>query len=179
MTTNRIRTATSCVLMAVVALSACHQAADLTEQPRPAATRPVLSLREMPGTGDTLRLALTLETSSGNVIGSLTSDVSSVREWRFVTCAGAQGNPLLACHASDGVVKLAAAWVEGAANGAIITLTFVRASPAGATADATAGTTAAATATAARDWQLVVQEAHSVGGELLTSVLDVRRELVK
>ena len=171
MKSDRNTRAPSFVMLAVLALMACHQASDLTEQPRPVAARPVLSLREAPGSSDTLRLALTLETSPNAVIGSLTSQVSSAAEWRFVDCSSAQGHPLLACHAKENVVKLAAVWVEGAANGAIITLTFVRASPAGSTMAATAKGTA--------DWQLTVQEAHAVSGEQLTSVVDVRRELVK
>ena len=171
MNSDRNTRAPSLVMLAILALTACHQPSDLTEQPRPLAARPVLSLQKALGSGDTLRLALTLETSPTAVLGSLTSQVSSAAEWHFVGCSSAQGHPLLACHANEGVVKLAAAWVEGAANGAIITLTFVRASPAGSTVAATAKGTA--------DWQLTVQEAHAVSGEQLTSVLDVRRELVK
>lgn len=169
MTTNRNTVAKSRVVMAIVMLVACRPAADLTEQPRPAAARPVLSLRADPIVADTLRLSLTLETTSTSVLGSLTSEVSALPGWRFSGCASAQGHPLLACNATAGVVKLAAAWVEGAANGAIVTLTFVREVPA----------VAASNTSVAPDWQLAVLQAHSVGGESMGSVLDVRRDVVR
>ncbi len=169
MNTTRNTATAPYVVMAIIMLAACRPAADLTEQPRPAATRPVLSLRAEPLLADTLRLSLTLETTPATVLGSLTSEVRAVPEWHFSGCSSVQGHPLLACNATGDVVKLAAAWVEGAANGAIITLTFVRGSAA----------VAGATANATRDWQLVVQQASSVGGESMTNVLDVRRDVVR
>lgn len=169
MTTNRNTPARSRVVMAIALLVACRPAADLTEQPRPAAARPVLSLRAEPLVADTLRVSLTLETTSTSVLGSLTSEVSAVPGWRFSGCASAQGHPLLACNATAGVVKLAAAWVEGAANGAIVTLTFVR----------DPSTIAGSNTSDAPDWQLAVLQAHSVGGESMARVLDVRRDIVR
>ena len=156
------------VVMAIALLAACRPAADLTEQPRPT-VRPVLSLRAEPIVADTLRMSLTLETTQSSVLGSLTSEVNAITGWRFSGCASGQGHPLLACNATAGVVKLAAAWVEGAAQGAIITLTFVRET----------STSAGANTGIASDWQLAVQQAHSVSGESMANVLDVRRDIVR
>lgn len=149
-------------------LLACRPASDLTEQARPAAPRPVLSLKQESTTADTTRLSLTLDANTGNVLGSLTGEVSAAPAWQFSACTTGQGHPLLACHAANGVVKVAAAWVEGATSGAIITLIFVRAPD-------VAGSGAPGT----RDWQLTITEAHSVGGESMTKLLDVRPELVR
>ena len=142
----------------------CHQAADLTDAPRPA-TRPSLQLQLRPVTGDSSTLVLTLEGADAAAsIGSLTAEVALALPagWRLAGCDGAQGAPLVACHAADAGVRVAAAWTGGTHAGELLALAFTR----------TPG--AAASASAFAEARLRVTQVRSVAGQALGESLDVR-----
>jgi hypothetical protein len=144
-------------LLAVLGTTACRNA--LLDTPQPV-VRSTLAIHARTTPGDTVHLTLTLGTGPLRALGSVTAEVANRADWRFTGCVAAQGEPLLACKAHEGSVRVAAAWAAGTHTGDLITLTFVR------------------TALAARaTWQLSVQEAHGVSGQSLLEDLDVRADV--
>jgi len=151
-------------LSALVILGACRQPGDLTETPRPA-SRPSLQLQLRPVTADSAALVLTLEGADPAApIGSLTAEVALSPDagWRLTGCDGAQGVPLVACHAAAPGVRLAAAWTAGTHDGELVTLAFTR----------SAG--ASVTAAPLGEAQLRVTQVHTVSGRPVGESLDVR-----
>ena len=159
------RTARSAIALAMAAGSAgCHQAADLTEARRPI-PRPSLQLQLRPVTADSSTLVLTLEGADASTsIGSLTAEVALELPtgWQLAGCDGAQSAPLVACHAANPGVRLAAAWTGGTHAGELLALAFTRT------------TGAAAIAPALGDARLRVTQVSSVAGQALGASLDVR-----
>jgi hypothetical protein len=144
------------LLLAVAALLAATGCRNtMLDMPQPV-VRSTLALEPRPGLGDTVQVAITLGSGPVRALGSLTAALVTTGDWRFVACAAAQGEPLLACKAHEGRVRVASAWAAGTHTGDLLTLTFVRTSP-----------------SAAPTWQWTVQEVHGVGGESLLEALDV------
>lgn len=146
------------VALTVLAVTGCRNA--LLDTPQPV-VRSALELHTRTVTTDTVQLTIGLSTGPVRALGSLTATLATEAEWRFVGCAAAQGEPLLACKAHERSVRLAAAWAAGTHVGDLLVLTFVRMSPVAQPA-----------------WQLTVQEAHGVGGQSLLDDLDVRTDPV-
>jgi hypothetical protein len=143
------------LLAAAVLLAVAGCRNTLVDMPQPE-VRSTLALEPRPAVGDTVHVAITLGSGPVRALGSITAALVTTGDWRFVACAAAQGEPLLACKAHEGRVRVASAWAAGTHTGDLLTLTFVRTSP-GATPV----------------WQWTVQEVHGVGGESLLETLDV------
>lgn len=146
---------TRLLLAAAALLAAVGCRNTLVDMPQPE-VRSTLALEPRPALGDTVHVAITLGSGPVRALGSITAALVTTGDWRFVACAAAQGEPLLACKAHEGSVRVASAWAAGTHTGDLLTLTFVRTSP-GATPV----------------WQWTVQEVHGVGGESLLETLEV------
>ena len=144
--------------LALLATAACRPGADLLSTPRPAGS--TVALRLDAARGDTALLAVHLQTAPALTVSSMTAEVTMPAGWTFIACTAGQGSPLMACKATDQVVRLAAAWVSGTRTGDLLTLQLVR-------ARATAGT----------DFTLAVSEMHDAIGRSLADSVSVRREV--
>ena len=138
------------------ALAACRPSTDLVVMPTPAGSQ--LELRRTAGTGDTTVLAVHFRTVASASVGSLTATVTLPAGWRFVDCGAAQGEPLLACKATAGGVRLAAAWVAGTHGGDLLTVRVAR-----------------LLASADPAFMLEVEEMHDGRGRSLADSVGVRR----
>lgn len=143
------------LLLAIVAVAATGCRNTLFDSPQPE-VRSTMALHTRAGTGDTVQLTIALGEGPVRALGSITGEVTGMSNMRFVECTGAQGEPLLACKAHEQSVRIASAWVAGTHAGDLLTLTFVRTSPAAQPA-----------------WQLSLREAHDVGGKSVLEALDV------
>jgi hypothetical protein len=138
------------------ALAACRPSTDLVVMPTPAGSQ--LELRRTGGGGDTTVLAVHFRTAASASVGSLTATVTLPTGWRFVDCGAAQGEPLLACKATAGGVRLAAAWVAGTHGGDLLTVRVAR-----------------LLASADPAFMLEVEEMHDGRGRSLADSVGVRR----
>ncbi|WP_373061371.1 hypothetical protein [Gemmatimonas sp.] len=145
------------VALAVLSATGCRNA--LLDTPQPVA-RSTMELHARTVTGDTVQVTIALGSGPVRALGSVTAELTNSSDWTFVGCAAAQGEPLLACKAHAGSVRVAAAWAAGTHDGELVTLTFVRMAP-----------------TARVSWQLSLQEAHGVSGQSLLDELDVRTDV--
>ncbi|MFN5598337.1 hypothetical protein [Gemmatimonas sp.] len=148
-------------LLSVAVLGGACRKTDFTEAPQPEAGT-VLLLRAATS-GDTARVALTLEGSVPLSLGSVTGDVGYAAGWTFIGCDAATPNAegLVACKAHDRTVRVAGAWAAGTAHGALVRLLFVRSSA----------------AVSGEHWELSVREMITARGEpVKEGELRVRRE---
>lgn len=150
------------LLTALLLVSACRKT-DFTEAPVPEAGT-VLLLRTVT-TGDTARVALSLEGAVALSIGSVTGEVEHAPGWTFVGCDAASPNAegMVACKAHSGTVRVAGAWAAGTNLGALVQLRFVRAA-----------------GVSSETWALSVREMHTARGEpVREGEISVRREGVR
>lgn len=146
------------VALSALALTSCRNA--LLDTPQPV-VRNAIELHARPSSGDTVQVSIVLGTGPIRPMGSLTAQLSNTTDWAFAGCSAAQGEPLLACKAHEGSVRVAAAWASGTHLGELVTLTFVRTVP-----------------TAVPTWQLSIQESHGMAGQSLLEDLEVRADVV-
>lgn len=166
---SRSNTARFLPLVGVLMLAAaCHQAVDLLDTERPTVRTPV-ALRAAPLRGDTATLVLSLGVGSTSALGSVTADVAvpldATSDWRFLGCDALQGEPLLACHATEAGVRLAAAWAAGTHGGDLVAVTFVR--------------TRGSAIGALEDARLRLTQVSGVTGRSLADSLEVREGVVR
>jgi len=145
-------------------LAACHQTGDWLGSGTDTPSQSALQLRLRPTTSDTVELVLTLGIGPLTSIGSLTADLPMPAGVAFSSCDAAQGNPLLACHAQEGTLRLAAAWTTGTHAGDLVRLRFV---------------TRGAAAVQGSAWPLQLREVHAVAGHSVRDSLDVRAGAIK
>lgn len=146
-------------LTVLLPLAACHQSGDWLGSGTNPTDRSALHLRLRPAVSDTVELVVTLGLGPLTSIGSLTADLPVPSGLAFASCDAAQGQPLLACHAQAGTLRLAAAWTTGTHAGDLVRLRFTK-SGAGAASDAA--------------WLLQLREVHAVAGHSVRDSLDVR-----
>jgi len=150
--------ATVALVTATATATACRPGADLLSTPRPVGS--TVALRLDAARGDTALLAVHLQSAPAITVSSITADITMPAGWTFVACSAGQGAPLMACKATDQLVRVAAAWVAGTRTGDLLTLQLVR-------ARASAGT----------DFTLAVSEMHDAIGRSLAESVAVRREV--